>query len=162
MVLNTDICPTLLEAAGVEIPEGVQGQSFYSILTDSAPGRDAFLYSYFWERPFPQTPTTIGLRTARYKLIRYYGVFDRPELYDIIEDPNETNNLVADYFSLDERETVEARLYSADAPAELRDLFISLNDRLDSELLRLGPLRETAFMDAIPATAQGPREEEGE
>jgi hypothetical protein len=36
-----------------------------------------------------------GVRTERYKLIRYHGVWDTNEFYDLQEDPNEMNNLIA-------------------------------------------------------------------
>jgi arylsulfatase A-like enzyme len=45
-------------------------------------------------RGFPDARTTIGLRTARYKLVRWAsGVV---ELYDLQHDPNELHNLVRD------------------------------------------------------------------
>ncbi len=43
---------------------------------------------------FPQTPTMHALRTDRYKYIHYYGIWDIDELYDLQEDPLETNNLI--------------------------------------------------------------------
>jgi hypothetical protein len=36
-----------------------------------------------------------GVRTERYKLIRYHGIWDTNEFYDLAEDPNEMNNLIA-------------------------------------------------------------------
>ncbi len=43
---------------------------------------------------FPQTPTTFGVRTDRWKYIHYHGVWDIDELYDIQNDPDERNNLI--------------------------------------------------------------------
>jgi hypothetical protein len=35
-----------------------------------------------------------GIRTERYKYIRYHGVWDTNEFYDLEEDPNEMQNLI--------------------------------------------------------------------
>ncbi len=36
-----------------------------------------------------------GVKTDRYKLIRYHGVWDTNEFYDLQEDPNEMTNLIS-------------------------------------------------------------------
>jgi N-acetylglucosamine-6-sulfatase len=36
-----------------------------------------------------------ALRGSRFKYIHYYGIWDIDELYDIEEDPHETNNLIS-------------------------------------------------------------------
>ncbi len=142
MVLNVDLCPTFLEAAGVAIPDTVQGKSFYPILTDAqAPGRDAFVYTYFWERDFPQTPTVLGVRTDRYKLMRFQGVFDRYELYDLQADPDERHNLVGDYYVTTEAGRVEYRIRS-EADADTKAIFNQLDTRLNQLLDEIGCARE--------------------
>ena len=60
----------------------------------AAEWRKELLYEYYWERNFPQTPTMHALRGDRYKFIRYHGIWDIDELYDLQEDPLETNNLI--------------------------------------------------------------------
>ena len=52
------------------------------------------MYEYYWERPFPHTPTVFGLRTEQYKYMTYYGIWDTDELYDIKNDPKEMFNLI--------------------------------------------------------------------
>jgi N-acetylglucosamine-6-sulfatase len=52
------------------------------------------LYEYYWERNFPQTPTTHALRGNRYKYIHYHGIWDTDELYDLQADPAESRNLI--------------------------------------------------------------------
>ena len=98
VVANIDIAPTCLAVAGLQTPEHMDGANFLPQLTGEAsePWRDTLLYEYFWERTFPQTPTQHALRTPRYKYIRYYGVWDTDELYDMQTDPYETTNLAAD------------------------------------------------------------------
>ena len=94
-VANIDIMPTVLSAAGVPTPGGLPGMSMLPLLQGKqVPWRDGLLYEYYWERNFPQTPTMHALRGSRYKYIHYYGIWDTDELYDLQEDPLETNNLI--------------------------------------------------------------------
>jgi arylsulfatase A-like enzyme len=95
LIQNLDIAPTILEAAGVRPPKEMDGRSFLPLLKgEEIPWRDAVFYEYYWERPFPHTPTMHGIRTAHYKYIRYHGVWDSDELYDLEADPEEINNLI--------------------------------------------------------------------
>jgi|SRR5579883_830366 len=97
VVANIDIMPTVLAAAGVPMPAGRPGRNFLPLLQgQKVPWRTEFLYEYYWERNFPQTPTLHALRGDRYKYIRYQGIWDLDELYDLQEDPLETNNLIND------------------------------------------------------------------
>lgn len=96
IVLNIDVAPTLLEAASLDVPPQMQGQSFLTLPTDpKQPWRSSFLYEYFWEAAFPETPTVVGVRTDRYKYVTYHGVWDSNELYDLERDPQEMHNLVS-------------------------------------------------------------------
>jgi N-acetylglucosamine-6-sulfatase len=93
MVLNIDVAPTFIEAGGLDIPETVQGASFLNLpVRAGMKWRTAFLYEYFWERAFPETPTCLGVRTDRHKYIDYHGVWDTNELYDLQQDPREMHN----------------------------------------------------------------------
>jgi N-acetylglucosamine-6-sulfatase len=96
MIQNIDVAPTILEVAGIEKPEQMQGRSILPLLQGKeTKWRDKIFYEYYWEYDFPQTPTMHGVRTDRYKLIRYHGVWDTNEFYDLQEDPHEMNNLIA-------------------------------------------------------------------
>jgi N-acetylglucosamine-6-sulfatase len=95
MVANIDVAPTLLEAAGLQAPAGLDGRSFLPLARrQEVPWRDELLYEYFWERNLPMVPTLHALRTERYKFIRCYGLWDTDELYDLKEDPHEARNLI--------------------------------------------------------------------
>lgn len=99
LVANIDVAPTLLSLAGVTVPKTMDGRSLVGLLDDpSATGawRKNLLYEYYWEPSFPQTPTTFALRSQQYKLIQYHGIWDTDELYDIVQDPEETRNLIQD------------------------------------------------------------------
>lgn len=96
MVQNIDVAPTILEMAGIQKPEHMQGRSIMPIVKgEEAAWRDRIFYEYYWEYSYPQTPTMHGVRTDRYKLIRYHGIWDTNEFYDLEEDPYEMNNLIA-------------------------------------------------------------------
>ena len=95
IVANIDIAPTILEAAGLAKPEQMHGDSFWKILQGKEiPWRDYLLYEYLWEWNYPQTPTIHAVRGDQYKYIRYHGVWDTDELYDLVNDPEEKNNLI--------------------------------------------------------------------
>ena len=95
MVQNIDVAPTILELAGIQKPEQMQGRSLIPLLKDKeVDWRDRIFYEYYWEYAFPQTPTMHGVRTDRYKYIRYHGVWDTNEFYDLQADPYEMNNLI--------------------------------------------------------------------
>ncbi|MFH2131299.1 MAG: sulfatase [bacterium] len=93
MVLNIDLAPSLLDAAGLPIPETMDGESFLPILSsNSAPGRKAWLYELFKDYPY-RTPPMNAVRTDRHIYIEYEG--SRPfELFDVVQDPKERHNLM--------------------------------------------------------------------
>ena len=94
-----DMSHTLLELAGIEVPEYFQGQSLIPILEGQAdPGhlRDAVRCEYFdaLAGKFCQGNGTFGTmhRTQRYKLNVYHDQ-GLGELYDLQEDPWEFYDL---------------------------------------------------------------------
>ncbi len=95
VVANIDVMPTMLEAAGLESPKNLPGLSVLPLMRGAKPAwRDSLLYEYYWERNYPMTPTMFALRGDRYKYIHYYGIWDSDELYDLVQDPLETTNLI--------------------------------------------------------------------
>jgi arylsulfatase A-like enzyme len=96
LVQNVDIAPTIMDFLGLEKAPQMVGYSFIPLLRgEETPWRDRIFYEYYWEHEFPQTPTMHGVRTGHYKYIRYHGIWDTNELYDLQEDPAETRNLIA-------------------------------------------------------------------
>jgi len=93
-VLDTDLAPTLLDLAGIPIPERMQGKSLLPLAhKDDAAFRKDWYYEYF-EWPNPETvPPCRGVRTERYKLIEYTLEPHEYEMYDLVADPKETRNL---------------------------------------------------------------------
>ena len=99
MVLNLDIAQTVLAAMKIRktknTPE-MSGRSFLPLIMGKAPSnwRKHLLYEYHWEWNFPATPTTLAIRTNRYKYIYYHGIWDKNGLYDLQTDPHERHNLI--------------------------------------------------------------------
>lgn len=96
VVANIDIGPTILDLAGLRKPEHMDGRSFVALAQGKASSwRDYFLYVYYWEKNFPQSPTVFCLRGDRYKYITYYGLWDTDELYDLQTDPQESTPVIS-------------------------------------------------------------------
>ena len=96
MVQNVDIAPTIMDYLGIAKAEQMVGHSFIPLLEGkNVDWRERIYYEYYWEHEFPQTPTMHGVRTDRYKYIRYHGIWDSNEFYDLQEDPAEMKNLIA-------------------------------------------------------------------
>ncbi len=127
VVANIDIGPTIMDAMGLATPPHMDGQSFIPLAQgEDIPWRENFLYVYYWEKNFPQSPTVFALRTDRYKYINYYGLWDVDELYDLQADPDETTNL----------------LYTdgyADIAADLKDRLYAMMDELGGMEIPLNP-----------------------
>ena len=98
MALNIDIPPTILELAGVKIPEWFQGRSLVPFMKGAPPSdwRKDWLYEYYEYPAAEQVKPQRGVRTERYKLIHYFLPPQEFELYDLQEDPEERHNLYGD------------------------------------------------------------------
>jgi arylsulfatase A-like enzyme len=118
-----DLMPTLLEAAGVPIPDGVEGQSFLSLLTgresngareavysemtyhvDYLPSRAVRANNWKYIKNYSDNPVGLDECADKEWAQRLAESPDQPwllprveeELYDLREDPNEQVNLVSD------------------------------------------------------------------
>lgn len=126
VVANIDVAPTVMEAMGLAAPAHFDGRSFIALAQGrEARWRDYFLYVYYWEKNFPQSPTVFALRGDRYKYITYYGLWDADELYDLQSDPTESKNLLYDPAFATRATEMEAKLYAM--MGELGGMEIPLN-----------------------------------
>ncbi len=130
IVTNVDMAPTILDAAGVPPHPRMQGRSFWPDLIDrqDLPPVEGFYYRY-WENDdlIHKAPAHYGYRTDRYKLIYYYndgfglpftGFFRHPpewELYDLLVDPLEVNNVADDAAYIDVRVELTAAMWREQA-----------------------------------------------
>jgi arylsulfatase A-like enzyme len=97
LVSNLDFAETFLDAAGVPVPDDMQGRSLRPLLQGKTPSdwRKNFYYHYY-EYPGPHdVQRHYGVRTERYKLIHFYHLGEW-ELYDLRDDPHEMTNVVGD------------------------------------------------------------------
>jgi len=97
MTLNIDIAPTVLEMAGVKIPRRMQGKSLVPLLFGRGKvWREDWFYEHHFTRPQLPIPKSEGVRTRRWKYIRYIER-DPPyeELFDLENDPWEKRNLAS-------------------------------------------------------------------
>ena len=89
LVMNLDIAPTILNAAGIQVPVDMQGKSFLPLVKNKKmKGRDAMYYHYYEYDEHSVSPH-FGISTGRYKLIRFYSRVNCWELYDLRKDKSE-------------------------------------------------------------------------
>jgi arylsulfatase A-like enzyme len=94
LALNIDLAPTLLDILDIPVPEEMQGISLVPALQNSKTRlRSSFLYEHFPVYPIPM-PGITAVRTDRYKYITYHNDVRPAELYDLHDDPDETNNII--------------------------------------------------------------------
>ena len=94
-VSNLDLAPTFLDLAGLPIPTSMQGRSLVPLLRGEAPGDwpTSFYYRYYHSPGHHNTAAHLGVRTSTHKLIHYWNK-DAWEMFDLVEDPTEQNNLL--------------------------------------------------------------------
>ena len=140
MVNHVDLAPTLLDFAGLPIPEDMQGHSLKPILEGKAKQvRDASYY-HFYEHG-KRLPEMIGIRTATHKLIHYPTMDKRHqwELFDLLNDPEEMKNLYGERKHRATRENLKG---------DLRQLIKQLDDPVEAPALTGTGKRLVARLDA--------------
>jgi arylsulfatase A-like enzyme/Tfp pilus assembly protein PilF len=88
-----DITPTVCSLLGIDIPKNVQGKDLSAYLGNDAASKpkDRHLYSESMTPTKYAGNSLLGIVTDRYKYIQT----TRPELYDLVNDPKEAENLIA-------------------------------------------------------------------
>jgi N-acetylglucosamine-6-sulfatase len=99
LILNIDIAPTLADLAGIPNISRFDGQSFLKLLSDpTSAWRDGFLIEQYQDAEeeggmTALVPSYVGFRTKEWKYVEYET--GERELYNLINDPFELDNLAA-------------------------------------------------------------------
>jgi arylsulfatase A-like enzyme len=96
-VLNVDIAPTVLKAAGVPIPDEMQGRDFAPLYLDADP--QSWRSEFYYEHPTVSNRDRIPSSRAvvrKDEKYSYWPEWDFEELYDLEADPFEEHNLAGD------------------------------------------------------------------
>lgn len=95
--LNVDLAPTILAAAGLEAPAGMQGRDFAPLyLAATKPAwRDEFFYEHAIIRNADFIPASEAL-VRRHEKYFYWPDFQREQLFDLAADPQEQHDLAND------------------------------------------------------------------
>ena len=95
--LNIDLAPTILDLAGLSKPNYMQGESMLKLFKENynINWRKSFLFEYYKDSEWPHAgPRQVAVRTEKFKLVESFLENDIDELYDLLSDPGEMNNLI--------------------------------------------------------------------
>ena len=115
LVANIDIAPTLYELAGIAIPPEVDGRSLVPLIDGRARATSPWRDEVLIEGWFADAAVKLGwapyaaVHTDRYVYVETEG--DRPELYDLAQDPHQQQNRVEDPAHASIVADLKARLY---------------------------------------------------
>ena len=128
MSAHIDILPTILELCNLKIPSDrkIDGQSLIPLI-NSKTFNDRYLFSY-WTRRFPEKYINMSIQNDNYKLVGnndFDSKIEEFELYDLVEDPNENNNIISQNIEL--------------AKSFKKEMDNSIDDLLDSENIKNPP-----------------------
>ena len=98
MVQNLDFAQTFLEAAMIDAPKDMQGDSLIPLLKGYSDkwNRESVYYHYYEYPSVHMAKRHYGIVSKDYKLVHFYFDVDEWELYDRKNDPNEMNNVYND------------------------------------------------------------------
>jgi arylsulfatase A-like enzyme len=96
---NIDVWPTLLDLAGLSIPDEVDGRSLVPLLTERQPlegeGFTVSQLDHAWGKKAQESTPSVGLRQGRYRLIRDSRSPGEDQLYDVEIDSGEFQDISA-------------------------------------------------------------------
>jgi arylsulfatase A-like enzyme len=125
-----DLFPTLLEALGLEIPPGTEGESLRRVVGGSP--RAAYSETLYEHHPrrAEQGRELASLRLDGWKLVTGPG---REELYDLRRDPDELRDVAAEHPAVLEGLRVELARLRAGWPEQVRSGELELSDEERSD-----------------------------
>ena len=98
MVQNLDFAETILDAAKINIPSDMQGESLLPLMTGNTEkwNRSEVYYHYYEYPAIHMVKRHYGIVSRDFKLVHFYYDIDEWELYDRKNDPLELNNVYND------------------------------------------------------------------
>jgi arylsulfatase A-like enzyme len=146
LAINADFAPTFMDAAGLPVPEDMQGRSLLALLKGerSKDWRTSFYYRYYHDPGHHNTRAHYGVRTDTHKLI-YFWKKDQWELFDLRNDPGELHNLYNDPAQQPVVKKLKAELYRLKKELKDDDQFSDKlpPDGVDGPFPDKKPLRES-------------------
>lgn len=109
MTLNIDVCPTILSAAGLGIPESMNGRDLMPLARGES---TEWSREWFYEHLFkhPRVPQSEGIHTGNWKWFEFPESEPRhEEMYHLAVDPLETMNLAGAAEYAETRATLRSR-----------------------------------------------------
>jgi arylsulfatase A-like enzyme len=146
MVLNIDVPATIADLAGAEVPKSWHGKSLMPVVRgkEKSIGRDTILIEHLWE--FENIPPSEGVRTNEWKYLRYVNDKSLEELYNLKDDPKETNNLAGN--TKYQKVLMEFRAKNDQLAEKFSDPYSGVPTSLTVEYIR--DPRYTKIIDAHP------------
>ncbi len=116
LVLSVDVAPTLLAAAGIQVPAGMQGSDFAPLYLapEPPPWRSEFFYEHPTLRDANFIPASAALVRKDWKYV-WWPEHKVEQLFDLAADPREERDLAGDSAHAERLAALRARF------AELRD-----------------------------------------
>lgn len=96
-ISTIDYVPTICEWMGIELPEGIEGKSFWGALSGQE-SSSLEARSLYWHYPhyYPTTTPVSAIRQGDWKLLEFLED-NHVELYHLKEDTGESNNRLASH-----------------------------------------------------------------
>ena len=109
MSLNIDVCPTILSAAGLEVPDSMNGRDLMPLVRgESIAWRREWFYEHLFEHP--RVPQSEGIHAGDWKWFEFLQSDPRhEEMYHLAVDPLETVNLAGTAEHAETRAGLKAR-----------------------------------------------------
>jgi len=122
LTLSIDIAPTILKAAGISVPDRMQGDDMSKLYTgNTAIANDSWRKGYYYE--YPTIPRIESIKAVQalvrkdYKYV-YWPAYKYEELFDLLSDPYEENNLFNSTEEKDVKKLEELRIEFQKVQAE--------------------------------------------
>lgn len=111
MVLNIDLSPTIISAAGLQVPGVIQGKDLAPLYLSNNP--PDWREEFFYEHPTITYKSRIPSSEAVVRLDKkyvYWPEWEYEQFFDLIKDPTEKENLINHFHYTDELKIMRQKL----------------------------------------------------